>query len=79
VACHLQGGTTEGPLADVGTGEALRSPNLRGLHARAPYLHTGALPDIRSRVMGPVDTRHGDLAGLTDSEKETLVAYLESL
>ncbi len=78
-ACHLEGGTIEGPLADVGTGEALRSPNLRGLHARAPYLHTGALFDIRSRVMGPADTRHGDLAALTDSEKETLVAYLESL
>lgn len=78
-SCHLANGTAEGPTADIGTGEAVRSPNLVGLQARAPYLHTGELPDIRTRVMGGLHPNHGKLSALDDSEKQSLITYLQSL
>lgn len=77
--CHLSNGTAEGPEADIGTGEAVRSPNLMGLAARAPYLHTGEIPDIRTRVTGALHPNHGNLSRLATSEKESLIAYLEAL
>lgn len=78
-SCHLSNGTAEGPEADIGTGEAVRSPNLKGVAARAPYLHTGEIPDLRSRITGSLHPNHGNLSVLAISEKESLIAYLESL
>lgn len=78
-SCHLSNGTAEGPEADIGTGEAVRSPSLKGLQARAPYLHTGELPDIRTRVLGGQHPNHGNLSALSAPEKESLIGYLESL
>jgi mono/diheme cytochrome c family protein len=77
--CHLRGGLDEGPAADIGTGEAVRSPSLQGVVARAPYLHTGEIPDLRTRVTGTLHPNHGNLARLSTVEKESLLAYLESL
>jgi mono/diheme cytochrome c family protein len=78
-SCHLAGGTQEGPAADIGTGEAVRSPHLIAIQARAPYLHTGELPDLRARVMGTLHPNHGNLSRLNLTEKESLLSYLESL
>jgi hypothetical protein len=78
-SCHIGGGTKEGGLSDIGTGEAVRAPDLVGLSLRAPYLHTGEVPTIRARVMGALHPQHGDLSRLNGAEKEQLVEYLESL
>lgn len=77
--CHLSNGTQEGPASDIGTGERVRAPSLKGLAARAPYLHTGELPDIRARVMGTLHPQHGALGELNAMEREELIGYLESL
>lgn len=77
--CHLSFGTLEGPASDIGTGERVRAPSLSGLAARAPYLHTGELPDIRTRVNGGLHPQHGSLSRLNEIEREDLIGYLESL
>jgi mono/diheme cytochrome c family protein len=77
--CHLSNGTVEGPAADIGTGEAVRSPSLQSVSFRAPFLHTGEIPDLRTRVTGNLHPNHGNLAALDSTEKESLIAYLESL
>ncbi|MDP1828783.1 MAG: cytochrome c [Archangium sp.] len=76
--CHLEAGMREGPVSDIGTGELVRAPSLSGLAARAPYLHTGEVPDIRSRVMGGLHPQHGRLGNLGPAEREELIAWLES-
>jgi len=78
-SCHLDNGHLEGPAADIGTGEPMRSPSLLGLQARAPYLHTGELVDIRARVMGNLHRAHGRVDLLSMPEKESLITYLQSL
>ena len=78
-SCHFANGTQEGPATDIGTGESVRTPSLSGLSARAPYLHTGQIPDIRSRVTGGLHPQHGNLSRLNAAEKEQLIGYLESL
>lgn len=77
--CHLSNGAVEGPASDIGTGERVRAPSLRGLAARAPYLHTGEIPDIRTRVMGGLHPAHGHLEFLNEGEREELILYLEAL
>lgn len=77
--CHLKGGLAEGGASDIGTGEAVRAPSLAGLQARAPYLHTGEIADIRARVQGGLHPNHGRLSALSATEQEDLIAYLESL
>jgi mono/diheme cytochrome c family protein len=77
--CHLAAGTQEGAASDIGTGERVRAPSLSGLFLRAPYLHTGQIPDIRSRVTGTLHPAHGALGNLGPVEREDLIAYLESL
>jgi mono/diheme cytochrome c family protein len=78
-SCHLDNGHVEGPAADIGTGESVRSPSLIGLQARAPYLHTGEIIDIRARVMGNLHSAHGRVDLLSMPEKESLITYLQSL
>jgi mono/diheme cytochrome c family protein len=77
--CHLAGGLQEGPASDIGTGESVRAPSLAGLSARAPYLHTGEIADIRSRVTGTLHPAHGNLRSLNSAEQEELIGFLESL
>lgn len=78
-ACHLDSGQGEGPMADIGTGLSVRTPTLKAVSSRAPYLHTGELPDLRTRVMGGLHPAHGSLARLSETEKLSLLGYLESL
>lgn len=77
--CHLNDGRAEGGASDIGTGERVRAPSLLGLAARAPYLHTGQIPDIRTRVMGGLHPAHGHLEFLNETEREELIQYLEAL
>lgn len=78
-SCHLSNGLKEGPASDIGTGEAVRSPSLQGVVARAPYLHDGQLPSLEARINGGLHPQHGSLASLTADEKQSLLAYLQSL
>jgi mono/diheme cytochrome c family protein len=53
-------------------------PSLHGLGRSAPYLHTGTeetLADVVSRQ----GTRHGNMALLTPTERQDLLAYLQTL
>lgn len=77
--CHVSNGLGEGPMADIGTGLSVRTPNLKAVSARAPYLHTGELPDLRTRVMGGLHPAHGSLGRLNEAEKSSLLGYLEAL
>ncbi len=75
---HLRSDRRVVLLADLGTGEAVRSPSLMGLQARAPYLHTGELVDF-ARVTGTLHSAHGRVDLLSMREKESLITYLQSL
>lgn len=80
-----------GPLLhDVGTiteasgqrlGEplvGLDTPTLRGLWNNAPFLHDGSAATVLDVVVSAGDT-HGSTAGLSDSERAQLAAYLLTL
>jgi hypothetical protein len=62
-----------GRWADIGK---FKGPVLRGLAARAPYFHNGMAADL-GKVVDFYDTRFS--IGLTDREKDDLVAFLEAL
>jgi cytochrome c peroxidase len=62
-----------GKFADVGK---FKSPNLRGLAARAPYFHNGSAQSLMD-VVNFYDSRFS--IGFTDQEKLDLVAFLNSL
>ncbi|HXS28236.1 MAG TPA: hypothetical protein VN730_11275 [Steroidobacteraceae bacterium] len=54
----------------------VKGPNLRGLAARAPYFHNGAASSLRE-VVNFYNVRFQ--MGLTEEQKEDLVAFLNSL
>jgi cytochrome c peroxidase len=62
-----------GKWKDIGK---FKGPVLRGLAARAPYFHNGMAADLGA-VVDFYDTRFS--MGLTDREKDDLVAFLEAL
>jgi cytochrome c peroxidase len=79
-ACHSGPRLTSNLNADVGTGKALQVPSLRGLGARAPYLHTGCAATLAGRFSPDCGgDRHGVTGGLTPQQAADLQAYLESL
>ena len=62
-----------GKWADVGK---LKGPVLRGLAARAPYFHNGSAANLK-QVIDFYNVRFA--MGLTDAEKNDLVAFLNAL
>jgi cytochrome c peroxidase len=62
-----------GRWADVGK---FKGPILRGLAARAPYFHNGSGATLDA-VVDFYDTRFH--IGLTQTEKEDLIAFLRAL
>lgn len=56
------------------------TPTLRGVHARAPYLHDGRAATLRDVLTthNP-DDRHGRTRALPEGDLRALLAYLESL
>ncbi len=75
--CHV--GATRRVSVDVGTGEALQVPSLRGLMFRAPYLHDGCATTLEDRFGRCATPGHGQTGGLTARDQADLIAYLESL
>ncbi len=78
--CHGGPALTNNQTVDVGTGGAFQVPSLRGLAARAPYLHDGRAATLRERFepSGGGD-RHGRTSGLTPMQISDLTAYLQTL
>jgi hypothetical protein len=62
-----------GQWKDIGR---FKGPVLRGLAARAPYFHNGSAKDLEA-VVEFYDSRFG--IGLTQQEKDDLVAFLRAL
>ncbi|WP_437590490.1 c-type cytochrome [Sorangium sp. So ce1000] len=78
--CHSGELLTNGATVDVGTGKPFQVPSLRGLAARAPYMHDGCAATLRERF-GPCGggDKHGVTSSLTPAQIDDLVAYLETL
>jgi mono/diheme cytochrome c family protein len=80
--CHKGNLLTDNTNRLVGTGSALQVPSLRGLAARAPYMHDGCAKTLLDRFTdtkcGGGDT-HGVTSHLGQPELLDLVAYLETL
>jgi hypothetical protein len=66
-------GLVTGKWSDLGK---FKVPSLRGLASRAPYFHDGSAPDIASAVD---DLGQRFQLGLTDAERQDLIAFLGAL
>ncbi|WP_437725105.1 c-type cytochrome [Sorangium sp. So ce861] len=79
-SCHSGEKLTNDQTVDVGTGKAFQVPSLRGLAARAPYMHDGCAATLHDRF-GPCGggDKHGVTSTLTPAQIDDLVAYLETL
>lgn len=80
--CHTGPAFTNNQNADVGTGELLQVPGLRGVRDRGPFMHDGCAPTLRARfdANGPCGgDAHGDVSMLTSQEIDDLVTYMSSL
>lgn len=78
--CHSGETLTNNQTVDVGTGKPFQVPSLRGLAARAPYMHDGCAATLHDRF-GPCGggDRHGVTSALAPAQIDDLVAYLETL
>jgi mono/diheme cytochrome c family protein len=78
--CHAGARFQSGGMFDVGTGEPLQVPTLRGVVYRAPYLHNGCAATLTGRFgsCGGGDA-HGETSTLSPAEIADLVQYLETL
>jgi hypothetical protein len=81
ITCHNGPLFTNNQRFDVGTTGMFKVPSLRGVAARAPYLHDGCAPTLLDRLTTPCGggDRHGQTSQLTAGELADLVEYLESL
>jgi hypothetical protein len=79
--CHSGPLLTNNESVDVGTGGVFQVPSLRGVSARAPFMHNGCAPTLRDRfnVECGGDSRHGVTWNLTPGDLDDLVSYLEIL
>ncbi|QMW22323.1 cytochrome-c peroxidase [Sandaracinobacteroides saxicola] len=89
VRCHSGPLLTDGRLHDIGlpdTGQGLRfkTPTLRGIAGRAPYMHDGSLPTLAAAIAHYADhpaRRRGVPAAtpLHPGERADLLAFLRAL
>jgi mono/diheme cytochrome c family protein len=79
--CHAGPQLTNNTTVDVGTGKAFQVPSLRGLSARAPYMHDGCAKTLADRFAGSCGggDKHGVTSQLTPAQITDLVSYLETL
>jgi hypothetical protein len=78
--CHFGPKLGSNESRDVGTGGMFQVPSLRGLSARAPYLHDGCASTLDERfgACGGGDY-HGMTSNLTGQQKADLIAFLDTL
>jgi len=78
--CHEGPALTDNQTYDVGTGGRFQVPSLIGVASRTPLLHDGCAETLRDRFDPECGgDAHGNTAGLSPSEIDALVAYLETL
>ena len=77
-SCHIPQGAPLQDLFDVGTGGAFVVPSLRGVGARAPFLHDGCAATLEERFLCGGD-QHGEVDDLTEEDLQALIAYLQTL
>ncbi len=80
ISCHNGRDYTDNKLHDVGTGDLLITPSLRGVAMRAPLFHDGCAVSLTARF-GPCGggDKHGVTSHLTATERDDLVAFMQSL
>ena len=80
IGCHQGPRLALNGSFDVGTGEALQVPPLRGVVYRAPYLHDGRAATLLDRFgPGGGGDEHGHTSQLSPDQVSDLIAYLSSL
>jgi mono/diheme cytochrome c family protein len=81
--CHSGPHFTNNKTLDVGTGGLFQVPSLIGVGWRSPYFHDGRAPQLVDRfnpaLSGSTSYPHGNTSGLTTSEVDDLLAYLQTL
>ena len=78
--CHSGAKLTNNRNVDVGTGEALQVPSLRGIAYRAPFMHNGCAATLRDRFsIGCGGAAHGSTSQLSAESLDDLVAFLQTL
>jgi mono/diheme cytochrome c family protein len=80
--CHAGALFTNNTTIDVGTGQALQVPSLRGVSWRAPFMHNGCAATLADRFTSAScggGDRHGATSTLTSAQIGDLTAYLQSL
>jgi mono/diheme cytochrome c family protein len=81
--CHSGPHFTNNKTLDVGTGGQFQVPSLIGVGWRAPYFHDGRAPQLIDRfnpgLSGLGGDPHGNTSGLSTSDVDDLVAYLQTL
>jgi len=79
-SCHNGDKLTNNRTVDVGTGEALQVPSLRGIAYRAPFMHDGCALTLRDRFSPACGGKaHGNTDALQPNDIDDLVAYLQEL
>jgi YVTN family beta-propeller protein len=90
-SCHAGPDHTDNGFHDVGTirttaaglpelfPHKVNTPPLHNLFDSAPYLHDGSNATLRERVTNNPGDAHGLTSTLSESEREDLLAYLETL
>ncbi len=76
--CHAGPSFTQRANVDVGTGESLQVPSLRGLGVRAPFMHNGCAGTLRERFTNEAcgGPNHGSVTG---ADLDAIVAYMNTL
>jgi mono/diheme cytochrome c family protein/DNA-binding beta-propeller fold protein YncE len=78
--CHSGPKLTNNASVDVGTGEALQVPSLRGIGYRAPLIHDGCAATLRDRFDPKCGgDKHGKTDQLSSDQVDDLIAYLQTL
>jgi Cytochrome c len=81
-SCHAGTLLTNNTTVDVGTGQALQVPSLRGVAWRAPFMHDGCAHTLADRFGASTCSggdKHGLTSMLTTTQVADLTAYLQSL
>ncbi len=81
-SCHAGDHLTDNLTVDVGTGGSFQVPSLIGVAARAPYMHSGCAPTLRSRFTDSAcggGATHGSASTLAPEDLDSLIEYLQTL
>jgi cytochrome c peroxidase len=80
--CHAGSLMTNNATVDVGTGQALQVPSLRGVSWRAPFMHNGCANTLGERFTNAScggGDKHGVTSTLSSAQLGDLQTYLQSL